>query len=89
MRCKTKTLDHLNRYSGDISGAFADLGTFLPLVLGLIAVNHFSPQGIFMGFGLFALFTAFYYRRPSGGQGSKQDQEEDKEVNKTKWSPRK
>ncbi len=57
-------LNHLNRYSGDVSGAFADLGTFLPLVLGLIAINHFSPQGIFMGFGLFALFTAFYYRRP-------------------------
>ncbi len=64
MRCENKTLNHLNRYSGDFSGAFADLGTFLPLVLGLIAVNHFSPQGIFMGFGLFALFTAFYYRRP-------------------------
>ncbi|MGS0683366.1 putative sulfate/molybdate transporter [Shewanella sp. 125m-7] len=64
MRCKTTPFDTLNKYSGEFSGAFADLGTFLPLVLGLIALNHFSPQGIFMGFGLFALFTAFYYRRP-------------------------
>ncbi|QYJ85766.1 putative sulfate/molybdate transporter [Shewanella mesophila] len=64
MKCKTTPFDTLNKYSGEFSGAFADLGTFLPLVLGLIAINHFSPQGIFMGFGLFALFTAFYYRRP-------------------------
>ncbi|MGE6648554.1 putative sulfate/molybdate transporter [Shewanella colwelliana] len=64
MRCKTTPFDTLNKYSGEFSGAFADLGTFLPLVLGLIALNHFSPQGIFTGFGLFALFTASYYRRP-------------------------
>ncbi|WP_338591556.1 putative sulfate/molybdate transporter [Shewanella khirikhana] len=48
----------------EFSGAFADLGTFLPLVLGLIALNQFSPQGIFLGFGLFACATALYYRRP-------------------------
>ncbi|MCL1051669.1 putative sulfate/molybdate transporter [Shewanella abyssi] len=64
MRCKFNRFDSVNQYSGEFSGAFADLGTFLPLVLGLIALNHFSPQGIFMGFGLFALFTAFFYRRP-------------------------
>lgn len=64
MTCKTNRFDSVNQYSGEFSGAFADLGTFLPLVLGLIALNHFSPQGIFMGFGLFALFTAFFYRRP-------------------------
>ena len=64
MRCKTSKFDSVNQYSGEFSGAFADLGTFLPLALGLIALNHFSPQGILMGFGLFALFTAFYYRRP-------------------------
>ncbi|WP_095497815.1 putative sulfate/molybdate transporter [Paraferrimonas haliotis] len=48
----------------DASGAFADLGTFLPLVLGLIALNHFSAVGIFVGFGLFALASALLYRRP-------------------------
>ncbi len=64
MTCKTTFLKKCDQFSGEFSGAFADLGTFLPLVLGLIALNHFSPQGIFMGFGLFALFTAFYYRRP-------------------------
>ncbi|ABM01384.1 putative sulfate/molybdate transporter [Shewanella amazonensis] len=48
----------------EFTGAFADLGTFLPLVLGLIALNQFSPQGIFLGFGLFACATALFYRRP-------------------------
>ena len=64
MRCKTQDVNQLNKHIGEFSGAFADLGTFLPLVLGLIAINHFSPQGIFLGFGLFALFTAYFYRRP-------------------------
>ncbi|GIU38505.1 sulfate transporter [Shewanella colwelliana] len=64
MRCKTTPFGTFNKYSGELGGAFADLGTFLPLVLALIALNQFSPQGIFTGFGLFALFTAFYYRRP-------------------------
>lgn len=64
MTCKSTFLNKCDQFSGELSGAFADLGTFLPLVLGLIALNHFSPQGIFLGFGLFALFTAFYYRRP-------------------------
>nr|WP_210147160.1 putative sulfate/molybdate transporter [Shewanella sp. WXL01] len=50
--------------SGELGGAFADLGTFLPLILGLIALNEFSAQGIFFGFGCFALFSAFFYKRP-------------------------
>lgn len=54
----------INQLLGDTSGAFADLGTFLPLVLGLIAINQFSAQGIFLGFGIFALSTALFYRRP-------------------------
>lgn len=49
------TTQPLNRVLGETSGAFADLGTFLPLVLGLIALNQFSPQGIFLGFGVFAI----------------------------------
>lgn len=54
----------INRLLGEASAAFADLGTFLPLVLGLIALNQFSPQGIFLGFGLFAIISALFYRLP-------------------------
>lgn len=46
------------------SAAFADLGTFLPLALGLIVVAGVDPIGLLYGFGLFALLTAFVYRRP-------------------------
>ncbi|HEX9569422.1 MAG TPA: putative sulfate/molybdate transporter [Rhodospirillales bacterium] len=54
----------LNRLIGEISGAFADLGTFLPLVVGVLAVRGFDPTGVLVGFGLFALATAAIYRRP-------------------------
>lgn len=49
---------------GDLSGAFADLGTFLPLVLGIFAVQQIDPSGLLVGFGVFALVTAAVYRRP-------------------------
>jgi len=49
---------------GDISGAFADLGTFLPLVIGLLVVGRFDPTGLLVGFGLFAVMTGIFYRLP-------------------------
>jgi len=52
------------RLMGDISGAFADLGTFLPLVLGVLAINQFNPASVLVCFGCFALATAAIYRRP-------------------------
>ncbi|MGD9868890.1 MAG: molybdate transporter family protein [Hyphomicrobiales bacterium] len=50
--------------AGDISGAWADLGTFLPLVLGVLTVGHMNPVSVLFGFGAFALATAAIYRRP-------------------------
>jgi len=49
---------------GDISGAFADLGTFLPLTLGVLAVAGLDAAAVLICFGLFALATAAIYRRP-------------------------
>ena len=54
----------LNRISGDLSGAFADLGTFLPIVIAVLALQQINPSGLFVGFGLFALAVALIYRRP-------------------------
>lgn len=51
-------------FIGDLSGAFADLGTFLPLVVGIIAIRGFDAAGVLIGFGLFAFATALVYRRP-------------------------
>ncbi|MCU7846080.1 MAG: putative sulfate/molybdate transporter [Candidatus Thiodiazotropha sp. (ex Monitilora ramsayi)] len=53
-----------NRFVGDLSGAFADLGTFLPIVLGVLALQRIDPSGLFIGFGIFALAVAIIYRRP-------------------------
>ncbi|HOP15761.1 MAG: putative sulfate/molybdate transporter [Gammaproteobacteria bacterium] len=52
------------RWVGDLSGAFADLGTFLPLIIGMFAVQRLDPVGLLVGFGLFAWATALIYRRP-------------------------
>lgn len=49
---------------GDLSGAFADLGTFLPLVVAILALRRFDPSSVLIGFGLFALAVALIYRRP-------------------------
>ena len=53
-----------SRWVGDLSGAFADLGTFLPLMVGMFAAQPLDPVGVLVGFGLFALATAMIYRRP-------------------------
>ena len=53
-----------SRWVGDLSGAFADLGTFLPLMIGMFAAQPLDPVGVLVGFGLFALATAMIYRRP-------------------------
>ena len=53
-----------HRWMGEFSGAFADLGTFLPLIIGIFAVQQLDPTGVLLGFGLFALATAVIYRRP-------------------------
>jgi SulP family sulfate permease len=49
---------------GEVSGAVADFGTFLPLVIGVLAVRGFDGTGVLTGFGLFALAVAIVYRRP-------------------------
>lgn len=36
----------------ELSGALGDLGTFLPLALGLIAVNGLNPTSVFLSAGL-------------------------------------
>lgn len=41
--------------AGEISGSVADFGTFLPLVLGVLALGSFDASGVLTGFGIFAL----------------------------------
>ncbi|MET0004971.1 MAG: sulfate transporter [gamma proteobacterium symbiont of Ctena orbiculata] len=50
--------------AAELSGAFADLGTFLPIVIAVLTLHLMDPSGLFIGFGLFALAVAAIYRRP-------------------------
>ncbi|MBT2971283.1 MAG: putative sulfate/molybdate transporter [Candidatus Thiodiazotropha sp. (ex Ctena orbiculata)] len=52
------------RLIGEFSGAFADLGTFLPIAIAVLTLHLLDPSGLFVGFGLFALAVALIYRRP-------------------------
>jgi len=51
-------------YLAEFSASLADLGTFLPLVLGVLIVTQMDPVGVLFGFGIFALVTGGMYRRP-------------------------
>jgi MFS superfamily sulfate permease-like transporter len=55
----------------EISGGFADLGTFLPLVIGLLMLGSYDACGVLVGFGVFAIATGLFYRRPIPAQPMK------------------
>jgi SulP family sulfate permease len=48
----------------ELAGSLGDLGTLLPIVVAMILINKLSPSTVFLFFGLFYLFTGFYYRLP-------------------------
>jgi len=45
----------------EFAGSLGDLGTLLPLGLGLILINELSPYGVFFSVGLFFIFSGFYF----------------------------
>ena len=45
----------------EFAGALGDLGTLLPLAIGLILINGLSPEGLFLSVGLFYIFSGMYY----------------------------
>lgn len=49
---------------GEVGGAFGDLGTLLPILLGAVAVAGMSAGGVLVGFGAFLLATGLLYRLP-------------------------
>ena len=46
----------------EISGSLGDLGTLLPLGMGLIVINQLDPTGIFFTIGLYYIFSGLYFR---------------------------
>jgi SulP family sulfate permease len=48
----------------ELAGSFGDLGTLLPIVVGMILINKLSPTTVFLSFGIFYLVTGFFFRLP-------------------------
>ena len=57
--------------AGEIGGAFGDLGTFLPHVLGAITVAGLAPVGVLLSFGAFYIGSGLFYRVPIAVQPMK------------------
>jgi MFS superfamily sulfate permease-like transporter len=54
-----------NEYSiRETAGAFGDLGTLIPFVVGYITINHMDPAGILIAFGVFKLWAGLYFKTP-------------------------
>jgi MFS superfamily sulfate permease-like transporter len=54
-----------NRYNFvELAGAFGDLGTLIPFVVGYIAVMKVDPLGILFMFGLSEVVVGLYYKTP-------------------------
>lgn len=57
--------------SGDISGAFGDLGTLLPYLIAAIGLGVLAPGPVFVGFAAGYLLVALLYRAPIAVQPMK------------------
>ncbi len=45
----------------EMAGALGDLGTLLPLAMGMILINGLSPEGIFFSVGIFYILSGLYF----------------------------
>ena len=48
----------------EFAGAFGDLVTLIPFVVGYITLNKMDPLGILIAFGLFKIFAGLYFKTP-------------------------
>jgi sulfate permease, SulP family len=46
----------------ELAGSLGDLGTILPLSIGMILINGLNPQGLYLGVGLFYVFSGLYFK---------------------------
>jgi hypothetical protein len=54
-----------NRYDlQELAGAFGDLGTLIPFVVGYITINGMDPAGILIAFGAFKLWAGLFFKTP-------------------------
>ncbi|MEE4349710.1 MAG: putative sulfate/molybdate transporter [Pacificimonas sp.] len=73
MTTETKETRQEGRMSpmGEVSGAFGDLGTFLPYVVAAIGAGLLAPTALLLGFAAGYLLVAVVYRTPVAVQPMK------------------
>ncbi|MGQ7791604.1 putative sulfate/molybdate transporter [Faunimonas sp. B44] len=64
-------MPRLRRFLSELGGAFGDLGTFVPHVIGAIAVAGLAPAGVLFGFGAFLVASGLFYGIPIAVQPMK------------------
>ena len=52
----------------ELAGAFGDIGTDLPLIIGMILAAHLDAAGVLILFGAMQILTGLYYRLPMPAQ---------------------
>ena len=45
----------------ELAGSLGDLGTLLPLAIGMMMINGLSPAGLFLSVGLFYILSGIYF----------------------------
>jgi len=48
----------------ELAGAFGDLGTLIPFLMGYVTINKMDPVGVLVAFGLFKIFAGLYFKTP-------------------------
>ena len=48
----------------ELAGAFGDLGTLIPFLVGYITINKLDPVGILVAFGFFKIVVGLYFKTP-------------------------
>jgi predicted benzoate:H+ symporter BenE len=48
----------------EFAGAFGDLGTLIPFVMGYITLCKMDPLGVLVAFGVFKIFAGLYFKTP-------------------------
>jgi SulP family sulfate permease len=54
--------DYIKFNRTELAGSLGDLGTILPLAIGMILINGLNPTGLIMGVGLFYIFSGLYFK---------------------------
>lgn len=48
----------------ELAGAFGDLGTLIPFLVGYITISKLDPVGVLVSFGLFKIIAGLYFKTP-------------------------